>query len=102
MTDIQDDEELDALARETDPITSHLAADEINPRKIVDRIWKSLALDGPQTSKEISRRTGIEFCSVSPRFIHMEKAGIVKRYGHKPNPGSKKLAIIWAIVERDK
>jgi len=65
-------------ARHTDPETSHAAAARATPTagKLDNTICEALQA-GPQTTHEISARTGIPVVSVSPRIKPLRVAGRV-------------------------
>lgn len=90
-----------ALARTTDPITSHDAAARTTPKlngleqRVLDVLRTAAKVDPLKglTSAEISHETGIARVSISPRLKPLEDKDFVKRSEHRRNGG-----IVWEAV----
>ncbi len=87
-----------ARARTTDPDTSHDAADAANASGLTGRhtaaITASLALLGPQTSKEIGSDTGLGQVPVARRMRELVDAGVVEDSGER-----RERSIVWRLVK---
>jgi DNA-binding CsgD family transcriptional regulator len=66
-----------ALARHTDPETSHDAAKNIKVSAKEEIVLECLAIYGPQTSIEIANRTGLNPNTVTPRMKPLKEKGKV-------------------------
>ena len=71
-----------ALARRTDPATSHAAAADVSMRvnNIELQVLAALVLRGPSTSHDLADYTGLSLVTVSPRMAPLEARGLVKRF----------------------
>ena len=75
-----------ALARRSDPDTSHAAADRVSPKvaALELRVVGALRpLSAGLTVPEISDLTGIDKWSVSPRMKPLERKGLVRRLAER-------------------
>lgn len=88
-----------ALARRTDPATSHAAAAGVTPMlgQLQQQVLDALkAAPGGLTTYEIGEITGIERDTVSPRLPGLVKAGLVIDSGETRIPaGRKRAGIVW-------
>jgi hypothetical protein len=88
-----------ARAKNSDPITSHEAADRVVEFEgsHYAQIWQ--ALDGGQamTPHEIGAVTGLEFYAVAKRLPELEQKGCVERHGYGVNPSGRR-ATKWGWV----
>ena len=87
-----------ALARTTDPGTSHAAAASVNVSEMESVVLDAIRALGDATSWEVSRHVGIERVTVSPRFKPLEVKGLIRRTG-KTRPGeSGRQSQVWECV----
>jgi DNA-binding MarR family transcriptional regulator len=70
-----------AGARRTDPLTSKIAAVEVEAKlpQLQQIVLGALETMGEATCEEVSDRVGLERVTVSPRFKPMESAGLIER-----------------------
>jgi len=97
------DRKLAALARATDPATSHAAARTVTPTLQHLHALILAALTGAWTkgltTHEIAACTDVEWGSITPRMLPMEKLGFVKRSGSRIPPGRTRPSIVWFITD---
>lgn len=75
---------LRALARATDPATSHAAAAKLDPKHLISRIRVCLWMHpAGLTTHELKDLLQVELVSVSPRMKPLEQAGLVVRDGKR-------------------
>lgn len=75
----QPQEQLDlALARRTDPETSHDAAARVDAATLAGRVLASLIADGPATSHELAARLHVSLVAVSPRMRPLVRSRLVE------------------------
>lgn len=89
-----------ALARRSDPSTSHDAAANVPVNEIAAQCLDAIrsAPDG-LTATEISNQTGIERDTVSPRLPELVRARLIRDSGRKRKPeGRNRKAIVWEAV----
>lgn len=92
----------EAYARNTDPETSHGAADSVKGKEAqrLEKIvlfWLRKYPDGLNTH-EIADFSGIGYESISPRMAPMASRGLVHDSGLKrPGPGRRKPCIVWRL-----
>lgn len=87
-----------ALARGSDPATSHEAAASVDTSKLAALIIGALEeLGAPSTTGEIAIRLGYPRDSISPRMKPLAKSGKVRPNGRKLNP-SGRAALLWELV----
>lgn len=82
---------LRALARRTDPPTSHEAAAKVHAETLAERVVESLRVYGPATSDELAVRLGLKLVTVSPRLRPLVRAFRVHESGKRAGK------ILWAI-----
>jgi predicted ArsR family transcriptional regulator len=70
-----------ALARATDPATSHEAASKVDARTLSERVLECLRKHGAGTAHDIAQRLGISLVSVSPRMRPLVEDGKVRACG---------------------
>ncbi|MBK8200375.1 MAG: hypothetical protein IPK75_18665 [Acidobacteria bacterium] len=70
-----------ALARKTDPATSHEAAASVPVQDLELKVLAALVLRGPSSSHDIAAYIGVPLVSVSPRMAPLEARGLVERAG---------------------
>lgn len=96
-----------ARARRTDPPTSHEAAAAVEgdratvlEQKVLDvlRDWQDIrrVFSWPRglTAWQISQRGAMEYGSVSPRLVNLERKGLVRRLPPEERAGRKR-SIVW-------
>lgn len=83
MTQPELDLPLRALARATDPGTSHDAAGKTDAARLAGLVLDSLEHFGPATSHELAARLNLQLVSVSPRMKPLEDKGLVARDGKR-------------------
>jgi predicted transcriptional regulator len=81
MTQIELDAPLRALARSTDPDTSHHAAAALDAPRIADRVLQELRENGPGTAHELATRMNLSLVTVSPRIAPLVRLGKVSPAG---------------------
>lgn len=89
-----DNPSVETLARSSDPWTSHYTSGDHSD--VAAKVLECLG-DHPKglTSRELANVTGIDLVSVSPILKPLERQGLVRRFGTRPNPGTGKPATIW-------
>jgi len=72
---------IDFLARKTDPVTSHQAAEKAESFKArhIAHIWNALKDHGKLTPREISTITGLDYHAVQRRGAEMERKKLIVR-----------------------
>lgn len=90
-----------ALARHTDPATSHAAARAIAPA--ADRLGAAiLAALQPNvlglTARGITKETGIDYASVTPRMKPLEAAGYVVRGSRPRVEFNRRPSTVWLLT----
>lgn len=70
-----------ALARATDPETSHAAAASIDAASLAGKVLADLHARGPATAHILAARLGLELVTVSPRMRPLEMLDLVERNG---------------------
>ena len=95
-----------ALARNSDPHTSHAAAGEAESsgraekqRQIVLHCVKRHASDRPRTSMELASCMRLDRYMVARRLPELERAREVRKAGSRPCEVSGRSAIVWAPVQ---
>jgi hypothetical protein len=86
-------------ARNSDPITSHLAAEEnvVSGRNAAQQDLTAKAVERYPglTSLELSKRSRIDRYTLARRLSECEKAGLVKRGPATRCSVSKRMAVTW-------
>ena len=97
----------DPMSRNSDPETSHEAANEVRFRASRHRILALTTLKrfGPLTDYELSARTGLQQNSIGKRRKECQDAGLIvgfmDAYGNnvkRPAPSGSK-SLVWALTE---
>lgn len=91
----------DALARNTDPATSHAAAASQTPAKLsAGRLLalRTLAEHGPLTDFELAELTGRAQTSIGCRRKDLVRAGLAGDTGQRRLSPSGSTAIVWALT----
>jgi len=86
-----------ALARNTDPLTSHLAAQSMDPSVHHSLILK--ALDTPAGKSLIAQRSGLDQSQVSRRMNELEKMGVIGLTGKNIQSSSNRQEREWVLVQ---
>lgn len=98
LGDDDDDDDTEAHARNSDPSTSHDAAQRVRFSKLQLKVLNLLRLRGEwMTSIEISEALGIHVWSISPRMKPLLVRGLVenrKMKGDNSN-GKERLLLHW-------
>lgn len=92
---------LDALARTSDPDTSHTAAASQTPAKLsAGRLLalRTLAEHGPLTDFELAEITGKAQTSIGVRRADLKKLGLAADTGQRRLSPSGSPAIVWALT----
>jgi hypothetical protein len=105
MTDDEEDHD-HALARSTDPDTSHDAAASVDPTILERTVFKAIKERGTRgaTWDELVRITGLRPGSISPRFKPLRKKGYIDwdfdDFGNKiKRPGvSGRFQTVWFAI----
>ncbi len=84
----------EALARNTDPQSSHDAAAIVDVGQLEARVLGALRVYGASTTEELADKSGIPLVSVSPRMKSLERKNLVARAGKRKNR-SGVSAILW-------
>jgi hypothetical protein len=91
-----------ALARISDPTTSHQAAFQFDPAvtKIEQLILEQLRGPGRggMTTHALAAVLGLELVTVSPRMKPLVVKGLVRDSGRRSESPSGRLRIIWEIA----
>lgn len=82
----------EAYARNTDPDTSHEAAERVDANYSERIVLLALKSIGQATVKEISRYAGIHEWTISPRMKPLEEKGLVQRCGRRGH------CTLWELV----
>jgi predicted ArsR family transcriptional regulator len=85
------------LARNTDPITSHLAAARVHEfgKSHIDNIVAALILWGPMTADEIAERSSLDKHQVCRRLPEAEKQNLVRVTDAVRKTGRGRAARVW-------
>lgn len=92
----------DAFARNTDPLTSHEAAEAVDATKLEAAVLAALKDHGPMTTVETSLKTGIPLWSVSPRMAPLERKKLIVRDGTKisvNSSGRSRNMTVWKATK---
>lgn len=86
--------DFEALARSSDPDTSHEAAAKVDGSALCAIVYRTLVERGPLTTHEIANLAGLAVVTVSPRIKPMRLAGRVVATGARRDGRS-----VWAAVQ---
>jgi Fic family protein len=87
-------------ARNSDPVTSHLAAKHLKLDGVYQTILDTLKnYPSGLTIAEIQEITGIPMQTCSPRFAPLRRSGYIENIGKRRNRASNTLAIIWKVTD---
>lgn len=87
------------MFRKNDPITSKLAADEVDfQAKHYDQILAVLILSGPQGKDEIADRSTLDPNQVARRLKEMLKLGLVRLTGKTVKSKSNRSEREWELA----
>lgn len=89
-------------ARRTDPVSSHLAAEENaasgTRARHYDAILKALAGENGMTSDEIARKAGMDRVAVARRMAEMERNGQVRRGEIRKSRLTGRPGLCWYAI----
>jgi len=87
-----------ALARNTDPVTSHQAADYVNVTKREAEVLAVLeAAEFGLTTNEIAKYLGRSLVSISPRLKPLVIKMLVEDSGNRRSGPEGRARIIWRV-----
>jgi DNA-binding transcriptional ArsR family regulator len=88
-----------ARARNTDPLTSDLAAESVKVTRLEDIALSTLRM-APQglTSEELAFAIGLSIVTVSPRLRPLYEKGLVMKASETRANRSGRQAIVWMAV----
>lgn len=88
------------LARNTDPITSHMAADSAAKfnQSHADRILAALRQQGPSTAHELEKASGLTVVQIDRRLIEIERQGHARRTKETRRTPTGGRAFVWEAV----
>jgi DNA-binding MarR family transcriptional regulator len=90
---------MEALARRTDPDTSHEAAASVKVQKVEARVLRAMAeMDGVGTWDLISDRSGLRPGTVSPRFAPLRGKGLIVESGSLRPGSSGRSQTLWRLT----
>jgi DNA-binding transcriptional ArsR family regulator len=85
-----------ALARRTDPSTSHEAAKSVDPTPLETRIYRCLQLlRGGATASELVDLTGLNWNTLSPRLAPLRRKNLIRDSGKRRKGPSGRSQIVW-------
>jgi len=85
---------MSGLARNTDPDTSHEAA-KLNTTTLEGMVLDAINANGPMTTEEIARATGIDLQSITPRIAPLMRLGLLVDTGlRKPGVSGRNRRVI--------
>ena len=85
---------MSGLARNTDPNTSHEAA-KLNTTTLEGMVLEAINANGPMTTEEIARATGIDLQSITPRIAPLMRLGLLVDTGlRKPGVSGRNRRVI--------
>jgi len=83
-------------ARNSDPLTSHLAADQLKtPQKHFQIIHLALIEHGPMGKDGIAQKTGLEPNAVARRLAELQKLGLITLTGRTVQSRSDRKEREW-------
>lgn len=88
---------MSGLARNTDPDTSHEAA-KLNTTTLESRVFEVINANGPMTTEEIARATGIDLQSITPRIAPLRRKGMIYDTGMRKKGEAGRPRIVWAAA----
>lgn len=88
------------LARNTDPMTSHAAAEQVEAFALSHemRILKSLLDHGAMTVDEIARHTRLQSHQINKRLPELERKGLAQPTTSQKLSNSGRMERIWRAV----
>lgn len=88
-----------ALSRNSDPITSDLAADTVHVEHLEGQIVKMLRYwPAGMTTQELASAMDTARDSLSPRMKPLEVKGLIYREGTRRMYGSRSATTVWKAV----
>ena len=90
-----------ALSRNSDPITSDLAAETVHVERTEGIILLHLRnWPAGLTCIELAHSTGLARDSISPRMVKLEDKGLIERDGTRRVRGARSATTVWKAVGR--
>ncbi|MET0653694.1 MAG: hypothetical protein ABWY63_14380 [Hyphomicrobiaceae bacterium] len=92
-----------AIARNTDPATSHEAIDDVTVSKLEGMFLAALKTNGPLSTTEIARHYGMVRDSFSPRARPLKRKGLIQQRGERQviNAGGRlRWMLAWELTSR--
>ena len=97
---------MQALARNTDPISSHLAAADVEKSGKADaqrvQCLEAVRRYAGQTARELSKKTGLDRYMLNRRLPELAKAGKVQRGDIRPCGAGGRPSLTWWLVKTRK
>lgn len=89
-----------SLARNSDPITSHLAAARVHEFALShqEQIVSCLIEFGPMTCDEISNRIGMFSHQINKRVVELERKGLARPTGETRTSASGRQSRVWGAL----
>lgn len=87
-----------ALARHSDPLTSHAAAAAVDLPALEAAVFGALKAHGPMTSFEIAELLRLSLVTVSPRLAPLRDKGLVRDSGVRRAGEGRRARTVWEIV----
>ena len=93
-----------ALARRSDPSTSHAAAALVNRPESQRVVLDLLTVRGPMTDEELANTTYAIRTMISPSRLRtarceLQRAGLVRDTGRVATLRSGRSGVVWAVTE---
>jgi DNA-binding MarR family transcriptional regulator len=90
---------LKALSRNSDPVTSDLAAELVDVTYLEGVVLRTLLYwPAGLSCFEIANSTGLELGSITPRMKPLEAKGLIYREGTRRHQGQRNARIVWKAV----
>lgn len=91
----------EARARSTDPVTSHMAAANVDTDSVAGKVLAALkGADNGLTSFDIAEATGLARVSASPCLAPLERKGYVHRDGTRLQTETGQTVTVWQYGPR--
>lgn len=91
---------LKALSRNSDPVTSDLAAEQVHVEHVEGVIVRHLKFwPAGLTCIELAGSTGLPRDSISPRMVKLEQKGLIYRDGTRRIRAARSATTVWKAVK---
>ena len=91
-----------ALSRNSDPMTSDLAAETVQVERVEGVIVTHLrSWPAGLTCIELAHSTGLARDSISPRMVKLEEKGLIYRDGTRRVRGCRSATTVWTAVRQE-